>query len=103
VFRLITEFVETPTFFILCDHPSCGTFVQGPANVSDLATVPLANQEMSFLNGAQHSGWGISMRAQYCPNHFTAMRQRKPNATGQNPPQEPGGAGGQGGLIIAGN
>lgn len=66
--RIVTEFVQTPSILLLCDHPYCGVFAQFafdhvPAQEELTSALP------SFIAGRKIEGWHPGMDRQLCPGH----------------------------------
>jgi hypothetical protein len=70
MFRVVSEFVGSPYYLLLCDDPRCSVQFQHP-----LPTGPTANPEAPAIKAAQEEGWRISLGRQICPGHSKQLRE----------------------------
>ena len=73
VFKVIRELVETPVYWLVCDHRSCSMAMTGPMDMTDKEK--LRESQKVFVLAAQQSGWLIGLDAQLCPAHAAALNQ----------------------------
>lgn len=72
MFRVVSEFVPSPTFMLLCDHKACGEMaMEGMPSQLSIASDPSAR----FLKEAQGHGWTISLIQQLCPRHSELLKR----------------------------
>jgi hypothetical protein len=79
VFRVVSEFIPKPLFYLLCDHRSCCVTGTGEIPVAfpvitQEAAVALTQTQARFLNAAGAAGWLLGLDGQFCPEHAKAMR-----------------------------
>lgn len=74
MFRIVTEFVPTAGFLLLCDHPHCGN----TAVASMVPETPEAERVKAvspFIKGAIEQGWVIGIDAHLCPQHANRIAE----------------------------
>jgi len=74
VFRIVTEFVPSAGFLLLCDHPHCGNMATAsmPPDAPEGERVKAVSP---FIKGSIEQGWAIGIDAHLCPQHATRIAQ----------------------------
>jgi hypothetical protein len=70
MFRVVSEFVETPFYMVICDDPRCSTMYQHPLPAEDSQ-----NPEGTAIKAAQEQGWRMSFGRQLCPGHNAQLKE----------------------------
>lgn len=81
MFKVITELVTRPHFFLLCDNRNCCTAHGFPLDRSSRATVESSQSEC--LRTAVQAGWIIGLEAQLCPEHAARLKQQMEKEEGE--------------------
>lgn len=66
MFKVVTEFVPSPIYMMVCDHPRCSQVITGNVQPG-LEMAPGA--QMEFINQVQSKGWYVRLCSQFCPPH----------------------------------
>jgi hypothetical protein len=74
MFRIVTDFVERPSFLLLCDDRRCGCAATGalPAKANEAERHQAA---APFIKGALEAGWVIGIDQHLCPQHAQRIEQ----------------------------
>lgn len=68
MFRVITENIDKPVFWLVCDNRSCGCSARADVDMS--STEANKQSQARFVATALQEGWIVGLDAQFCP--FTA-------------------------------
>jgi hypothetical protein len=82
MFRVISSFVPSPRFLMLCDDVTCALMITRPVNFagglvtigSDNRASIMQQEQAKFLDEARAEGWLVSLGAMFCPGHNQAIR-----------------------------
>lgn len=73
MFRIVTDFVETPTFLLICDERTCGCFITAP--VPPVQMPEIAGAVSAFIKTSADAGWMLGIDRHLCPQHTARMAQ----------------------------
>jgi len=72
MFKVVTEFVESPIFWMVCDNRACSCSASMPADMS--SPQAMMKSQAEFIAAAVKDGWNVSLDGQICPPHITALK-----------------------------
>lgn len=73
MFRIVSDFVEDPTFLLLCDERTCGVFSTAPVATAE----KLRGAADQFINSAKAAGWVLGVDIHLCPQHVAKLAQAR--------------------------
>jgi len=69
MFRVVSQFIESPCYLLICDDPRCKATFEHP-----LPEEVNGNPEHAAVKAAQAKGWIVSIGRQICPGHAEQLR-----------------------------
>ena len=71
--RIVKDFVDHPSLFLLCDNKHCSTAITFTPDPS--MDVEIEQVVMPFAQQALEMGWVVAIDQHLCPNHVKKMQE----------------------------
>lgn len=72
MFIVVTDFIDAPAFWLICDNRSCGCSAR--ADIDMTSAEAHKQSQARFIATAVKEKWAIGLDAQFCPLHNERMR-----------------------------
>lgn len=80
MFRIVTQFVEKPTFLLMCDNPSCACVLSDTilCDLTDMDGLQL--KQSQFVGKATRAGWMVALNGIFCVGHTDMIKRLRDRA-----------------------